>query len=128
MQCKVFDIEQKTNVHQLLNSVHYWVEQITSDPIKITESVIVCSELAYNIIKYGHCGTLRLFVECKSLFIEANDNGNGFGIPLESAFAEGISSSGSLGLGMASIVRLCDDFSLQTSTSGTHIYCRKLIL
>ncbi len=128
MQCKVFDIDQKTDVHQLLNSVQYWIEQLTTDPIKITESVIVCSELAYNIIKYGSCGTLRLFAEKDSLYIDANDSGAGFGIPLESAFSEGISSSGSLGLGMASIVRLCDDFTLQTSTSGTNINCRKLIL
>lgn len=128
MPCKVFEIDRETDVHLLLSRVQFLIEELTQDRIIITESVIVCSELVYNIIKYGNNGSLSLEVNDHFLNIEALDYGEGFRMSLEQAFIEGVSTSGSLGLGMASVVRLCYDFTLQTSSSGTCIRCTKSII
>lgn len=125
MQSKRFHIQANTDVHVLLNNVTYFTRQQVEDEVAVTEIATVTSELAYNIIKYGCSGTITLSYSDTQCIIEAIDNGTGMQMSIEKAFVEGNSSSGSLGLGMSSIVRMSDEFNLTTSDSGTCVTCIK---
>ncbi|WP_394220206.1 ATP-binding protein [Alteromonas gracilis] len=125
MQSKRYHIQVNTDVHALLNSVAYFARHFVPDDITLTEISTVTSELAYNIIKYAGNGTITLSCSDSKCVIEAIDSGTGMQMGIEHAFVEGRSSSGSLGLGMSSIVRMSDEFNLSTSDSGTCITCVK---
>lgn len=125
MQSKRYRIQANTDVHVLLNNVSFLTRQHVADEVAVTEIATITSELAYNIIKYGCSGNITLSYSGSQCIIEAVDNGKGMQMNIEQAFIEGNSSSGSLGLGMSSIVRMSDEFSLETSDRGTCITCIK---
>lgn len=125
MRSKSFQVNADTDVHVLLNHITFLVRQNVSNPIIETEICTIVSELAYNIIKYGDKGDITITLTTNECLISARDSGGGMLMPIEQAFVEGNSSSGSLGLGMSSIVRMSDDFELVTSSTGTTITCTK---
>lgn len=94
------------------------------------EIVIAVAELSTNLIKHAGRGVLRLrpLSEGRSgIEIEAEDHGPGMTDP-EKCFADGYSTTGSLGYGLGAVNRLMDEINIGSSAgSGTHIVCRKWI-
>lgn len=125
MHCKQFQINKDTDVHSLINMVSYFAAQQNTSEVIRAELVIICSEIAYNVIKFANQAQLDLQLVENKLVITCAEQSNGFSIPLENAFIEGVSTAGSLGLGMGSMIRMCDDFRLCTNDQGTTIVCTK---
>jgi anti-sigma regulatory factor (Ser/Thr protein kinase) len=95
------------------------------------EIVLAVSELAANLVKHAGQGTLILRPLLEStrngIEIETLDHGPGIR-DVEGSFADGYSTSGSLGYGLGTVNRLMDQVDIQsTSGSGTHIACRRWI-
>jgi serine/threonine-protein kinase RsbT len=127
MHYKQFQINKDTDVLTLINIVKYFAAQQQASDITQTEIVTICSELTYNVVKYANQALLELEVLENKLTITCSEQGEGFQLPLENAFIEGKSTAGSLGLGLASIMRMCDDFQLCTNDNGTSIICTKAL-
>ncbi len=106
---------------------------LLKDSSKIDESLIktIISELGTNIIKYAKQGVITLRRAERDgavdIFIEAADAGPG--IPnLELAMQDRYSTGTSLGLGLPSVRRLSDDFSIASELGkGTRVNARKRI-
>jgi serine/threonine-protein kinase RsbT len=96
------------------------------------ESVVLAvSELGMNLLRYAEDGSItvrRLHVGDRiGVAVESMDAGPG--IPdVEQAMADGYSTGGGLGLGLSGVRRLMDEFSIESSTSGTRILARKWLL
>lgn len=91
----------------------------------------ILSELGTNIIKYAGRGTLRLErVEAASaidILIKAEDQGPGIA-DIDLAMQDAYSTGNSLGLGLPSVRRLADSFSLSSAPGqGTVVEVRKRI-
>lgn len=91
----------------------------------------VVSELAHNIVKYAHLGSIRLKTvrgkTRRGVEVIAADSGPGIA-DVERAMQDHFSSSGTLGLGLPGIKRMMDDFELQsTPGEGTRVLARKWI-
>lgn len=94
-----------------------------------TEISLVVSELASNIIKYAQRGMITLTPLCddnrEGLMIEAEDDGEGFNQHI--AMQDGVSTSGTLGVGLGAVNRLMDEFDIlqREDHSGTRIVCKR---
>ena len=91
----------------------------------------VVSELAHNIVKYAHYGSIRLRAvrekTRRGVEVIAADSGPGIS-DVERAMQDRFSSSGTLGLGLPGIKRMMDDFELHsTPGEGTRVLARKWI-
>ncbi|WP_196138094.1 ATP-binding protein [Aliikangiella sp. G2MR2-5] len=119
-------VDKNISIDGIISRAEHFAKSITDDEIKTTEITTIISELAYNIIKYSSEGVITLSVDLpNSLLIIAEDNGPGFVNDFEAAMQDGYSSSGSLGLGIPSLIRMCDDLDITTSSSGTKLTCVK---
>lgn len=93
------------------------------------EISLVVSELASNIIKYTQRGMITLSPvcneQCEGIMIEAEDDGEGFNE--HSALTDGVSTSGTLGVGLGAVNRLMDEFDIlqRENHSGTRIVCKR---
>lgn len=89
----------------------------------------VVSELATNIIHYAGRGEILLTrvqdgAKC-GIEVLARDNGPGIA-DLELAMADNYSTGGTLGLGLPSVKRIMDEFSLESAPGqGVRCLCRK---
>jgi anti-sigma regulatory factor (Ser/Thr protein kinase) len=92
------------------------------------EIAIAVAELSTNLIKHAGRGVLTLRALAghrQGIEIEAEDQGPGI-MDLEKCFADGYSTSGSLGYGLGTVNRLMDELDVRSSPGpGTHIVCRK---
>lgn len=91
----------------------------------------VISELGTNIVKYAHRGFIRIsrvtHDECVDVDVWAEDRGPGIA-NVELALQDSYSTGGSLGLGLPSVQRIADSFSLRTAhNDGTIVHVRKRI-
>lgn len=121
----LFPIESEASVHGALNRISTFLHSLDVPEIINAEIATICSELMFNILKYGEKGVLKITADQRSIVIDAKDDGKGMCDHFEAAFQEGFSSSGSLGLGLSSIVRMSDTFSVSTSAGGSHFLCTK---
>jgi anti-sigma regulatory factor (Ser/Thr protein kinase) len=93
------------------------------------EISLVVSELASNIIKYGQRGMITLTPvcneQCEGLMIEAEDDGDGFNA--HTSMKDGVSTSGTLGVGLGAVNRLMDEFDIlqRKDHTGTRIVCKR---
>jgi anti-sigma regulatory factor (Ser/Thr protein kinase) len=93
------------------------------------EISLVTSELASNIIKYAQRGIITLTPVCneqrEGLMIEAEDDGEGFNE--HNSMKDGVSTSGTLGVGLGAVNRLMDEFDIlqREDRSGTRIVCKR---
>lgn len=93
------------------------------------EISLVVSELASNIIKYTQRGIITLSpvcnTKCEGIMIEAEDDGEGFNE--HTALKDGVSTSGTLGVGLGAVNRLMDEFEIlqRENHSGTRIICKR---
>lgn len=94
-----------------------------------TEISLVVSELASNIIKYAQRGIITLTPIChkqrEGLMIEAEDDGEGFNE--QTAMEDGVSTLGTLGVGLGAVNRLMDEFDIlqREDHTGTRIVCKR---
>ena len=124
----ILQINNQVSVATLISQVQRCVRQYTDNEQIINEIVIVASEIIYNIIKFAPNGQLIINYDATTppkIKLSAQDNGQGFGGNFDVALQEGFSTANSLGLGLPSIIRLCDDVQIKTSTNGTVIECSK---
>lgn len=90
---------------------------------------LAVSELASNIVKHAGRGLLTLTplaeMQRCGLMIEVEDEGQGF--LLEDCFRDGVSSSGTLGVGLGAVNRLMDEFTLAENENkqGMRIVCKR---
>jgi anti-sigma regulatory factor (Ser/Thr protein kinase) len=93
------------------------------------EISLVVSELASNIIKYTQRGMITLspvcHEQCEGIMIEAEDDGDGFN--QHTALKDGVSTSGTLGVGLGAVNRLMDEFDIlqRENHTGTRIICKR---
>ena len=85
---------------------------------------LVASELATNLARYAPGGTLSSSGVDRSVYLESHDAGPGIIDPAES-LRDGFSTGGGLGLGLGTMKRMMDSFSLATSPEGTTIKVHK---
>jgi len=96
-----------------------------------TESVVLSvSELATNLLRYAQAGLILLTLLCElercGICVESRDTGPGIE-NLDHALADGFSTRGGLGSGIASVRRLMDDFVIESGPSGTVIVANKWV-
>jgi serine/threonine-protein kinase RsbT len=89
------------------------------------------SELVRNILKYAGTGEIRLRhikkIGARGIEVEAIDHGPGIA-DCEAAMTDHYSSGGTLGLGLPSVKRMMDEFSLVSAPGeGTRVTVRKWI-
>ncbi len=93
------------------------------------EISLVVSELASNIVKHAQRGSVTLTPVCnkqrEGLMIEAEDDGEGFNEYV--AMQDGVSTSGTLGMGLGAVNRLMDEFDIvaREDCAGTRIVCKR---
>lgn len=94
--------------------------------IAVIETAV--SELATNLVSHGaESGEIvlgELNGERTGLEVRVEDKGPGI-LDLESAMAGGNSTAGTLGIGISGVRRLMDDFSIESTRTGTRIVARK---
>lgn len=105
--------------------------EIGFDEATREEIGLVVSELASNITKYAPRGIITLSQICdmhrEGLMIEAEDEGEGFNI--HTSMQDGISTSGTLGVGLGAVNRLMDEFDIlqREDRTGTRIVCKRFL-
>ena len=106
-------------IHAISKAKSFAIER-GMESINATQLATIVSELAYNIIKYAKPGIISLHTQENGIEAIAKDRGKGIE-DIDKALSEGYSSSGTLGIGIPGIIRLCDDFNIKTSANGTEI-------
>lgn len=105
--------------------------EIGFDEATREEIGLVVSELASNITKYAPRGIITLSQICdlhrEGILIEAEDEGEGFNI--HAAMQDGVSTSGTLGVGLGAVNRLMDEFDIlqREDRTGTRILCKRFL-
>lgn len=127
MQSLNFEITPGTEIGSMLNRVAYLLKQIGLNQKQSQEVVTLFSELAYNLLKFTSLGMLTLEVHPEEIVIEASDTGAGVREGLVKAFVEGVSSTGTLGLGLPSIARMADQLEMSSGHSGVKVRATKRI-
>ncbi|WP_024953615.1 ATP-binding protein [Sulfurospirillum arcachonense] len=120
-----FQLNKQSDIQSKISQVEKFVSKHTRNKNILAQVVTLASEIIYNIIKFSSSGEFRISIEHSRFVLQGKDDGKGFASNVENSFTEGYSSVGSLGLGLPSIVRMCDDFELSTSPSGTDLLCIK---
>lgn len=119
-------ITSNSDVQALLGEVDYFLGNHRIGKIQKMEAHTIISEIIYNIKKYTPRGSLRLIINDDILHIHAVDEGKGID-DVHKSIQDGYSTSGTLGLGFASIFRLADEVNIETSPNGTKIDIQKRI-
>ena len=84
------------------------------------------SELARNIVQYAGRGEVRIRHDgANMLYVIASDAGPGISDTAR-ALKPGYSTSGGLGLGLAGVQRIADDFEIESGAQGTIVTFGKL--
>ena len=95
------------------------------------EIALVVAELASNLVKHAGRGALSLRPlhrgERRGIEVAAQDSGPGMS-DVERAFADGYSTSGTLGYGLGTVNRLMDEMDVSSAPgSGTKVVCRRWV-
>lgn len=128
---KIFFVSSPSDVIAARRSAGAMAEMLGFQKQACAEIVLVVSELGSNLHKHATCGSLSfsLFQEAeqRGMLIEAKDRGPGI-IDADSAMADGLSTSGTLGCGLGAINRLTDTLDIiSDGISGTCIKARKIL-
>ncbi len=97
----------------------------------VGEVAILATELAENVLRHGggrgefRIGRLNGERDRAGIEIACSDSGPG--VERETAFADGFSTRGSLGIGLGAVARMADSVDIATPASGhgVEILCRK---
>jgi len=116
----ILKIYKEHDINILMQRAKKYFATCGLSQIQLVELTTIISELGYNIIKYAGCGSIELGIDNKIITIIASDKGNGF-VDITNAIKEGYSSSGTLGLGLGTVIRISDEFYIETSNNGSKI-------
>jgi len=117
-------IHKEYDINILMQRAKKYFNQFGLSAVYLVELTTIISELGYNIIKYAHSGNIEIRIYNKTITIIASDKGNGF-VNISEAIKEGYSSGGTLGLGLGAVIRMSDEFYVETSQNGSIITVRK---
>jgi len=96
-------------------------------PVQVGEVAILVTELAENALRHGGGGEVRLAringERGSGIEVTCSDRGPGF--DPETAFADGFSTAGSLGIGLGAVRRLADSCEVENLPRGVRITARK---
>ncbi|MGL1892625.1 MAG: anti-sigma regulatory factor [Spirochaetaceae bacterium] len=126
----VFNIEKTDNVYQIILETRIYAEKLGFSGVTAVLIATAVSELATNIIRYTKSGTINLSNSFKDkvsgIKIIAKDTGPGIrnvDIVMEDGYS---TTKNSLGLGLSSVKRIMDDFSIESKVGiGTTIIVGK---
>lgn len=93
-------------------------------PSEATMIAAAISELARNIVQYAGDGEILLHEDGAALLVVARDHGPGIA-DTRAAARPGYSTSGGLGLGLAGVQRISDEFEIISDPGGTTVKFRK---
>lgn len=124
-------IRETGDVAIAVSQAQHFARACGADAWLCAKIATACSELASNIVKYANHGKIVFCQEFdqgrNAVVIWAYDRGPGIKDP-EQAMQESFSSGGTLGLGLSSVCRIMDSFSILTSgPTGCCIVARKYI-
>jgi len=120
-QSTLIRIHDETGIGMALAAAKRLLRTASSNSVKETEAVTILTEALYNQLLHGGGGEVEFTVEQGVFRAVINDDGEGFSSILEQAIVDGFSTRQSLGLGLASLIRISDQLFLSTSCSGTQI-------
>lgn len=120
-------LTDETSVRDALYRIKQTLQQLKVADRQISEFITLTSELCYNAIRHGSDCTVDFSLKTGVAHLEIYDGGKGFSHIGERAFKEGFSTADSLGLGLGGVVRMADEFNLETSTQGTRISIDKRV-
>ncbi|MEI7832285.1 MAG: ATP-binding protein [bacterium] len=124
-------IQFPSNVSAARSEFRPLTESLGFTPEKCDEIALVITELATNLIKHAHGGTLTLTplddAGRLGLQIESSDNGPGIA-DVKQALTDRYSTTGTRGTGLGAVNRLMDELEITSQLGrGTHIVCRKWV-
>lgn len=115
-------LSDENSIRDALFLIKQHLQQHHASATLISEFVTLSSELCYNAVRHsGQQTQLDFTLDSNGAELEIRDAGPGFNSLGERAFVEGFTTSDSLGLGLGAVVRMSDDFELETSHTGTRI-------
>lgn len=124
-----FEIEEPADNAQVVYATKRLAAQLGFDESAQFLIAAAVSELATNIIRYAHRGsiTLRMIQEDSRSGLEVTAEDDGPGIAnIDEAMQEHFSSGKGLGLGLPSVRRIMDEFAIESKPGqGTRIVGRK---
>jgi serine/threonine-protein kinase RsbT len=118
-------VRSASEVVSVRHLVRKWAVEIGLSLVEQTKIVTAASELARNMIDYGHGGTMtaEMLDEGlrKGLRLVFEDQGPG--IPdLEAALRDGFTTGGGMGLGLGGAKRLSNEFDVKSAPGqGTRV-------
>ncbi|MBF0101451.1 MAG: anti-sigma regulatory factor [Desulfobacterales bacterium] len=120
--------EPSDNAHVIYTARRLAV-QAGFDEIKQVLIATAASELSTNILRYALKGTITIKIiqdrNRAAIELIALDKGPGIG-NIDQAMQEHFSTGNGLGLGLSSVKRIMDEFTIQSKLNhGTHIVARK---
>jgi serine/threonine-protein kinase RsbT len=118
-------VRSASEVVSVRHLVRKWAVEIGLSLVEQTKIVTAASELARNMIDYGHGGTMTAEILDdglrKGLRLVFEDQGPG--IPdLEAALRDGFTTGGGMGLGLGGAKRLSNEFDVKSAPGqGTRV-------
>jgi serine/threonine-protein kinase RsbT len=118
----------EVDVERIRREAQVLVTHVGFDRHDAEAILLAVSELGTNLLRYAPGGELVVSVISGvngiGILIQSSDPGPGIA-DVDLALSDGYSTSGGLGSGLPSVRRLMDDFTIDTSPSGTSIEARK---
>lgn len=118
------DVNTESDQLVLINYLFDLGVELKVDKVELCKAVTMVSELATNLVKYANEGWMELIVykENEIWVLKAVSQDRGPGIEnLSLALKDNFSTANSYGVGLPSVKRLSDDFSIESDSSGTRI-------
>ena len=123
-------VEDEDSVFVIMGEIRIHCRKIGFNDLITQKLVTATSELCYNIIKHagkGHIEVTPIVGETNGIRIRASDKGPGIQ-DIQLATSDNYSTAGTLGLGLPSIIRMVDDFDIDSKPgSGTIVTIAKWV-
>jgi anti-sigma regulatory factor (Ser/Thr protein kinase) len=119
-------LNKNTVVTTVLHKINETLIQHNLCELQKVETMTVVSELINNVLSHTPEGEIEITFEKEFVNIFVRDFGTGIQ-DVSNSIKEGFSTAGTLGIGLPSIIRLCDELEIETSKKGTVIHCKKIL-
>lgn len=118
-------VRSAAEVVSVRHTVRRWAVEIGFSLVEQTKIVTAASELARNMVDYGHGGTLLLEMlddgMRRGLRLTFEDQGPGIA-DIQQALRDGFTSGGGMGLGLGGAKRLMNEFDIRSAPGeGTRV-------
>jgi serine/threonine-protein kinase RsbT len=118
-------VRSAAEVVSVRHTVRRWAVEMGFSLVEQTKIVTAASELARNMVDYGHGGTLLLEMlddgTRRGLRLTFEDQGPGIA-DIQQALRDGFTSGGGMGLGLGGAKRLMNEFDIRSAPGeGTRV-------